>query len=213
MVTAPILNMKYPHTYILIPYTPDRRKRLLETMASIWAHTDPELTPYSFVLYENNYIGYPNAILNMIEGIDGFVFMGASDIILGKDWLKILWEKMVSSMPVDAIWDDSKYMLAVEPFSEIQKGALCQHPLIHSHLVKKYFHREYFHFYCDNEMTDRLKADGRFIYCPEAPMQHNHVVNGKAEWDEGYKVVMDPERNAKDYQTYLRRKAAGWPKN
>ncbi len=197
--------MKYPHTYILIPYTPDRRKRLLETMASIWAHTDPELTPYSFVLYENNYIGYPAAILDMVEGIDGFVFMGASDLIMGKDWLRILWEKMGNFSYAQ------RRTVAVEPFGEIQNGALCQHPLTHTDVVKRYFHREYFHFYCDNEMTERLQAERKFIYCPEAPMQHNHVVNGKAEMDEGYKVVMDPDRNTKDYHTYLRRKAAGWP--
>ncbi len=197
--------MKYPHTYILIPYTPDRRKRLLETMASIWASTDPELTPYSFVLYENKYIGYPNAILDMVEGIDGFVFMGASDIILGPQWLRHLWQTM----------DAYDRKIAVEPYSEIQRGMLVQHPLIHSDLVKKYFHRHYFHYYCDNEMTERLKADALhgvgFVYCPMASMQHNHVVNGKAEWDEGYRVVMDPERNEKDRLMYEYRKANGWP--
>lgn len=193
--------MPYPHTYILIPYTPDRRSRLLQTMASIWAHTNPEVTPYSFVLYENNYIGYPGAILDMVEGIDGFVFMGASDIILGKDWLKILWEKM-EEVGRDKI---------VEPFNEIQRGQLVQHPLLHSDLVKKYFHRHYFHYYCDNEMTDRAVADGVYVYCPEAPMQHNHVINGKASMDEGYKIVLDPARNEKDRQMYEKRKAEGWP--
>ncbi len=106
--------MKYPHTYILIPYTADRRGRLFETLASIWAHTDTELTPHSVVLYENNYIGYPNAILDMVSGIDGFVFMGASDLIHGKDWLKILWEEM----------DKHKRVAVVEPFNEFWKGAM-----------------------------------------------------------------------------------------
>lgn len=193
--------MKYPHTYILIPYTKDRRKRLLQTMASIWAHTDDELTPHSIVAYENNYIGYPNAILDMVRGIDGYVFMGASDLIHGEDWLRILWKTM----------DKYERVIAVEPFSEIQGGRLVQHPLIHSNLVKRYFHRHYFHFYCDNEMTDRLREDLGYVYCPEAPMQHNHVVNGKAEWDEGYKVVMDPVRNEKDRLMYEFRKANGWP--
>lgn len=193
--------MKYPHTYILIPYTPDRRKRVLETLASIWAHTDTTLTPHSVVLYENDYIGYPNAILDMVQHIDGFVFMGASDLIMGKDWLKILWEKM------DQVGHDK----IVEPYNEIQHGNLVQHPLLHSDLVKKYFHRHYFHYYCDNEMTERAVAEGRYVYCPEAPMEHRHVVNGKAMMDEGYKVVMDPERNQKDYEMFLKRKAEGWP--
>ena len=101
--------------------------------------------------------------------------------------------------------------MAIEPFGEIQNGALCQHPLTHTDVVKKFFHRHYFHFYCDNEMTERLMAYGGFVYEPKAPMQHNHVFNGKAKMDEGYKVVMDPVRNEKDSQMYMQRKANGWP--
>lgn len=194
--------MKYPHTYILIPYTIDRVPRVAEAMRAIEANTDPEVTPHSIVLYRNNYIGYPNAILDMVQDINGFVFMGASDLILGPDWLRILWEKM------EQVGRDK----AVEPYNEIQGGGLCQHPLLHSDLVKRYFHREYFHYFADNEMDERIKADGLYVYCPEAPMEHHHVVNGKAQMDEGYKVVLDPTRNEKDRQTYQRRRAAGWPK-
>lgn len=193
--------MKYPHTYILIPYTKDRRGRMLQALAAIWAHTDVELTPHSVVLYENNYIGYPNAILDMVENINGFVFMGASDLILGPDWLRILWERM------EIHGRDH----AIEPFNEIQNGGIVQHPLIHSDLVKKYFNRHYFHYYADNEMHERITADGLYVYCPDAPMQHNHFVNGKAQMDEGYKVVMDPDRNEKDRLMFEKRKAAGWP--
>ncbi len=112
------------------------------------------------MLYENNYIGYPNAILDMVENIEGFVFMGASDLIMGPDWLEILWKKMY------AVGIDH----AIEPFNEIQHGNLCQHPLLHSDFVKKYFNRHYFHYYADNEMDERIKADGLYVYCPDAPM-------------------------------------------
>lgn len=193
--------MKFPHTYILMPYTKDRRERLLETMASIWAHTNSNVTPYSIVTYENDYIGYPNAILDMVEGIDGFVFMGASDLIHGQDWLHILWSKMQ---------EVGAYKI-VEPQNEIQHGLLVQHPLLHSDLVKKYFHREYFHFYCDNEMHERAVADGVYVYCPGAPMEHRHVINGKAQMDEGYKVVFDPKKNEKDRLHFEWRKANEWP--
>lgn len=195
--------MQYPHTYILIPYTPDRRKRALESVSSIWANTDTSLTPHSIVLYENDYIGFPNAILNMVEHIDGFVFLGSSDVIFGKDWLRTLWEKM----------EEHGRTSIVEPYNEIWKGQLIQHALMHSDVVKRYFHRHYFHYYCDNEMTERVLADGihKFIYCPESLIEHRHFVNGKAEKDACYEVVMDPARNEKDRQTYLRRKAQGWP--
>lgn len=193
--------MKYPHTYILIPITPDRRKRVMETVESIWANTDRELTPYSIVLYENNYIGYPNAILDMAENIEGFVFIGASDLIHGKDWLTYLWHRQ----------QRHGYAAVVEPMNELWNGNLCQHALMHTALLKKYFHRRYFHFYCDNEMDLRARAEGRYVYCPEAPMEHRHLLNGKAEDDEGYRVVLDPERNEKDRLIYEQRKANNWP--
>lgn len=190
--------MPYPHTSILIPYTKDRRPRVLEALASIQANTDIKETPHSVVLYENDYIGYPNAILDMVADINGYVFMGASDLLLGPNWLSILWKHF-----------DRKG--AIEPYNEIQGGNLVQHPLIHSDLVKKYFNRHYFHYFADNEMHERITADGLYTYCPEAPMEHRHVLNKKAEMDEGYRVVLDPERNEKDRQVYLARKAAGWP--
>lgn len=200
MVLRTSFNMR-PLTYILIPYTEDRRGRLRVALEAIEKNTDPKVTPYAVVVYENPYIGYPNAILDMVSGIDGYVFMGASDLILGPKWLEILWDKYESLGRVGA----------VEPYNEIRHGSLCQHPLLHSDLVKKYFNRHYFHYYADNEMHERLVADGLYTYCPEAPMEHHHIVNGKAEMDEGYKVVFDPTRNEKDRITYERRKAAGYP--
>lgn len=191
----------YPITYILIPYTADRRGRLRDALEAIEKNTDPTVTPYAVVVYENPYIGYPNAILDMVSGINGYVFMGASDLIMGENWLRILWEK----------YESIGRKGAVEPYNEIQRGGLCQHPLLHSDLVKKYFNRHYFHYFADNEMDERIKADGLYTYCPEAPMEHRHVVNGKAEMDEGYRVVQDPVRNEKDRVTYKARKAAGWP--
>ncbi len=195
--------MSYPHTHILLPSPPDRRVRLLETIASIQENTDIALTPHSIVLYENDYIGFPNAILNMVHDINGFVFLGASDVIFGSGWLTKLWEKM----------DEHGHTSIIEPYNELWGGALIQHALMHSDIVKKYFNRHYFHYYCDNEMTDRVREDGinTFVYAPEALIEHRHFYNGKAQRDKCYEVATDPARNEKDRQTYLLRKAAGWP--
>ena len=193
--------MPYPLTYVLIPYTADRRERMREAVKAIEEHTDPTVTPYAIVVYENPYIGFPNAILDMVSGIDGYVFMCASDLIMGENWLRILWEKY------DAVGRKG----AVEPFNEMHKGRLCQHPLTHSDIVKKYFNRHYFHYFADNEMSERLMADGLYTYCPEAPMEHNHVLNGKAKMDEGYRVVLDKTRNEQDKRTYEDRRDRHWP--
>lgn len=193
--------MKYPLTYILLPYTKDRRARLREAIAAIEENTDPEVTPYAFVAYENPYIGFPNAIRDMVDGIDGYVFMCATDLIMGPKWLEILWEK----------FEQMGRNGAVEPYNEIQNGGLSQHTLSHSDIVKKYMSRAYFHYYADNEMSERLKEAGLYVYCPAAPMQHNHFLNNKAPMDEGYRVVLNRERNEADRVVYEQRKAAGWP--
>lgn len=193
--------MPYPLTHVLIPYTQDRRVRVREALQAIEENTDPTKTPYTVVLYENPYIGYPNAILDMVENIEGYVFMGASDLILGPRWLEILWDK----------YESLGRKGGIEPFNEIQHGGLAQHMLLHSTLLKAMFNRHYFHYYADNEMDEKMKAAGLYTYYPEAPMQHNHVLNGKAEMDEGYKVVLDPTRNEKDRVMYEKRKAAGYP--
>ena len=205
--TPPVLDparhgvTRYPFTYVLIPHTPDRRARLQEAMAAIHQNTDPNITPYAIVTYENDYIGFPNAIRDMVDNIDGYVFMCASDLIMGPKWLEILWRK----------YEQLGRKGAVEPFNEIQQGGLAQHTLSHSSLVKEFLSRAYFHYYADNEMSERIKEAGLYTYVPEAPMEHRHVINQKAEMDEGYRVVLDPERNEKDRVTYEKRKAAGWP--
>ena len=190
--------MQTPHTYILIPYTKDRRARLEVCIKAIQENT--EGMPYSLVLYENDYIGFPNAILNMIEGINGYVVMYASDLVAQKDWLKILWQE----------YEKIGRKGAIEPENILHKGTLCQHPLLHTDLVRKFFHREYFHSFCDNEMHERFVAEGLYTYCPDAKIEHHHVVNRKAEMDEGYKVVLDPKRKDIDLETYKKRKANGW---
>ena len=70
------------------------------------------------------------------------------------------------------------------------------------------YHPDYISFFCDNEFTDEVRRMGKVKYFPEVIVKHDYKGWGGA--DETYK------RNSKlgrpDEATYVRRKAAGFPK-
>ena len=70
------------------------------------------------------------------------------------------------------------------------------------------YHPDYMSFFCDNEFTDEVRRMGKVKYFPEVIVKHDYKGWGGA--DETYK------RNSKlgrpDEATYVRRKAAGFPK-
>lgn len=186
--------------YIIIPTTKDRRPRAQQLLESIQEHT--QNVQHCVVLYENRDGGWVPAILNAIKGINGYCVLLGSDTIVEKDWLKNLWEGFCRAFPNgDGV---------AEPYNEIHGDKLCQHPLAHSSTIRKYIYPGYVHWYSDNDFTDQAVRDGKLVYVPEARIQHNHFVNGKAEMDETYKVVFNPKTNEQDRQLYERRKANGY---
>lgn len=188
--------------YICIPTTPDRRARLQELLTSIQLHTKDII--HRVVIYENEDGGWVPAVHNLLEkyAIDGYVVLLGSDVVVQDGWLSTLWARFIKAFP-----DGSG---AAQPFDEIHGGQLCQHPLAHSDTIKKYLHRGYTHNFSDNEMTDRLLKDGKYLYVPEAKIEHKHFVNGKAPKDATYEVVFNKETYAKDQQLYITRKQNGF---
>ena len=180
--------------YIVIPTTKERRPRLRELLDSIDENT--EGMKYTVCVYENDDGGWVPAVHNAIKYIDGFVVLLGSDIVVKKDWLKNLWEAFIKQFP-----DGDG---AVQPYGEINNGALCQHPLAHSNTIKKYLDKDFIHNFSDNWMTERLIEDGKYLYVPEAEIEHKHMVNGKAKPDETYKKVFSTYE--RDREVYKRKK-------
>jgi GT2 family glycosyltransferase len=157
---------------------------------------------YRVLIYPNWDGGWVPAVHNMLEGIDGFVVLLGSDVVVQKDWLKNLWEGFVAGFPL-------KNGLA-QPFDEINNGKLCQHPLGHSDTIKKYLYKGYTHWYSDNEMTDRAIADDKYVYVPASKIEHKHFINHKAPVDDTYRLVFNRETVEKDKKLYFERKQNGY---
>lgn len=186
--------------YIVIPTTPVRRARLQELIESIYKNTKD--IEYSIVIFENELGGWVPAVHKALEGISGYVVLLGSDVVVEEGWLKTLWDRFIATFP-----DGSG---AAQPFDEIHNGGLCQHPLAHSDTIKKYLHSGYVHNYSDNEMTERLIADGKYLYVPEAKIEHKHFINGKAERDATYDIVFNKESYRKDAMLFANRKKNGF---
>jgi len=81
------------------------------------------------------------------------------------------------------------------------------------HLGGTWAYPEYNYFYIDNELNERAKLAGRYVWCPESIVEHFHPCRGKRPRD-----MHDEERDAQDFgridkQIFERRKAAGFPNN
>jgi len=173
--------------YIVIPTTPERRHRCDQLVKSIQENTHD--IPYTICIYENNDGGWVPAVYNALQGIDDYVWLLGSDCIVENNAVKILWETL------------EKYpegFMVLEPYNELHGDTLCQHPFGHARMIRRYLDKRFTHWYSDNYFTLLAKKDGRLLYVPEAKIQHNHFVNGKAEVDETYKTIFNPETVEKD---------------
>jgi GT2 family glycosyltransferase len=70
----------------------------------------------------------------------------------------------------------------------------------------EFFSTDYKHCWCDNELTDIAIDHGRFVFCDEAKLTHNHPVFGTAPVDADYNRVYSDDYKRHDFLTYCRRK-------
>lgn len=179
---------------IIIPTTPDRRPRLLELLDSIEKNTAD--MSYVVAPYENELGGWVPAVHAAISGMgdDEFVVLLGSDVVVQQGWLSTLWRAFCERFP-----DRDG---AAQPFDEINHGRLCQHPLAKVSTIRKYLDPRFIHNYSDNWMTECLVRDGKYLYVPEAKIEHRHFINGKAKRDKTYDAVFNKENWAKDQALY-----------
>lgn len=185
--------------YICIPHTPDRRDRLQKTVDSIRENTK---IPHCIVTYENNYIGWANAIHEMIQDIDGLIWIVGSDVIVKEGCVEELYRRYRET------FKDTGGI--VEPFNELHGSKLAQHPFGDAHLLRKYIHKGYKHCFADNELTERAYAEGKMDYAPNAIIDHQHAVNNKAPMDAGYEFSLNPKNYEIDLTLYKQRKENGY---
>ena len=184
---------------VAIPHTPDRRGRLQETIASIRNNCT---LPVIIATYENNYDGWAVSVDRLLKPLDDIVLLLGCDVIVEPGCIEKLLEAYAVAFPQsDGV---------VEPYNELHHGSLVQHPCGHAQTIRKYLHTGYTHCFADNELHERLVLDNKYLYVPEAIIDHKHVVNGKAKMDKGYEFSLDHTAYEKDRELFNKRKANGF---
>ena len=58
------------------------------------------------------------------------------------------------------------------------------------------------HLYADFAVTELARRAGTYLYLPDVIIEHRHPYSGKAEWDDGYRAVNNPEQDRKDGEAF-----------
>lgn len=73
-----------------------------------------------------------------------------------------------------------------------------------------FFHTGYTHCFCDNELADRCRSLGRYVYAEKARLIHDHpIINPEAD-DADYRRVYLPAVYTRDLRLYRKRRRNAW---
>lgn len=154
---------------------------------------------------DTNRNGCPKTLKELVKKSKGEIvcFLG-DDTLPQKDFLKNSLDAM----------NNFKDNWGLIGFNDLSGRNLPLHWLGHKKLLKyldgEFFHTGYKHCYCDNELWDRCADMGRYLYCLNAIVKHDHPLFTGKEADEDYKRVYSQEYMQHDKELYLKRKANNW---
>ena len=148
-----------------------------------------------------------NADIDLKKDWDILILVSDDMVPVVKDFDKIIVESMLKHFP------DLDGALHFNDGHEGDKRNIT-YSILGRKLYEKIghvYHPDYLSFFCDNEFTDVVKGMGKYHYDSRVIVEHQHwSCKGAPPKDSLYK------RNSKmgrpDRETYLRRKAAGFPK-
>jgi len=172
------LDQINPKVSIVIPTLgrEERLKALLERIPEVagWANLEVIVIQDSF----ENRMGVPRALKAGVEKSTGeYVLFLGNDCLPEKNFVRFALEAMFKSFPQadglvglnDGIW----------------QGELATHWMASKKLLPaldgEFFHTGYNHAGCDNELTGRCRKLGRYVWCKESMIGHQHPV--KTGWD------------------------------
>jgi GT2 family glycosyltransferase len=73
----------------------------------------------------------------------------------------------------------------------------------------EFFYTGYFHCWCDNELTVRVSELGRYVFCKEAYVYHDHPIVGAVS-DKDYRRVYSQDWMVHDCILFRKRRRANW---
>lgn len=187
--------------YVCIPTTKERRPRLANCISSIHENAG---YPHCIVTYENEGEGFCGPIHRILTGFSYGTLVwciGDDSILTEPDTIKRLVLRLKQAYP--------DFTGVVQPDDGIQHGRIATMPLCAASTMLQYTHKGYFLNFADNEATERLIAKGKYLYCPEIYVDHQHAVVGKATNDRTYQAGQ--AKYAEDQALYHQRQIAGYP--
>jgi len=164
--------------YVLIPTTPDRKKRLRGAVASVKRSVCSE--PIEIRIDVNNYEGAVKALLRLFHSVDGLALFLGDDCEVMPDTIQILHDAYVKRFP-----DQDGMCASADAKSLIISLA---HPFAHTKTFIEHTHPGYFHNFVDREWFDRMQYRDRYLAVPKARILHNHWSKELSPIDNTYKV-------------------------
>ena len=164
--------------YCLIPTTPDRNKRLFETLESIFrSNCDQKI---QVIIDYNEYEGLVKSVLRMVNSVDGLCTIVPNDVIIGPSTLQELYNTYIKEFPNNdgmVGWSDG--------FMEIQH--MCM-PFCQAKLLREIVNPIYFHNFSDREWTEIMKRRGKYYPITKSMCIHNHYSRNPALKDKSYEI-------------------------
>jgi|2_EtaG_2_1085320.scaffolds.fasta_scaffold00208_40 GT2 family glycosyltransferase len=194
---------------IIIPVI--RKENVKKLVDTIYANAGiPKENISVYAEADEERIGCPKMIKTMTDKViemhnHPYICFLGDDTLPEKNFLKIAFESMEM---FDANWG---LVGLNDNYDEVDGNLNATHWIAHRRLLPflddEFFHTGYVHSFCDNELTDRCKEIGRYIFAPDAKVKHiNPIVDKTVPWDDDYKWAYSPANSARDNALYIQRK-------
>ena len=186
---------------VIIPFVrPDGAKRCME---AVKANAGISADDYEILAEgDEDRIGCPKMVKKLVEQSrhECVLFLG-DDTYPYADFIKNALDAM-ATLP------DGWGMVGLNDLVH-DGNILATHWLAHKNLLPlldgEFFHTGYLHCFCDQELIFRCKALGRYTWCKDAMLYHDHpMLTGQGN-DADYKRVYSPELYRHDEELFKSR--------
>ena len=189
-------TINLPMVSIIVPTLnrPNKLKRLLETIDKMANYPSYEVIVKHDKFGKENK-GAPKLVKEGVKESKGelVMFLG-DDVIPQPDFLILAVLKMLE-IPDGLVGLNDMYW----------HGEMATHWLASKKLLPlldgEFFHTGYHHTGCDNELTERCRQVGKYVWAEESKVYHDHPIQmgyKKIDWDDTYKLAYRKDRMEHD---------------
>lgn len=177
--------------YVILATTKQRRERAKKCIEAIQNST----ILHSLVIYENLDGGHVTATRNVLNGINGEMFLINDDMIVEPDCLEMLKKSYDENFPCkDGV---------CQPKDNIHEGRLAVSPYCHTDTIRPFL-EDYNHYFWDAEFAQVMNIMKKYIIVENARLDHHHFTsNDDVIRDETY--ILNSKKKHLDFKIYEER--------